>query len=147
MQKLLLIAGVVAFVFIGATEIKPDAEEPAACECLTWLQGAKLEVSAVDSSVTIKITSANPEVQKQLQEFVKKLIRAAEAKGKTPDPVCGMEVRIDEAMVKHLTVEYQGNTYYFCSAQCRTNFLKQPQKYLSSSQQKKSCPGCRNGCH
>ena len=26
--------------------------------------------------------------------------------------------------------EYQGTTYYFCSEDCRTAFLKKPEKYL-----------------
>ena len=26
--------------------------------------------------------------------------------------------------------EYQGTTYYFCSDDCRADFLKQPEKYL-----------------
>jgi len=26
--------------------------------------------------------------------------------------------------------EYEGKTYYFCSEDCRTAFLKKPQKYL-----------------
>lgn len=26
--------------------------------------------------------------------------------------------------------EYQGNTYYFCSEDCRVLFMKQPDKYL-----------------
>ena len=29
--------------------------------------------------------------------------------------------------------EYQGATYYFCSDECRTAFLKRPAKYLSKS--------------
>ena len=27
---------------------------------------------------------------------------------------------------------YDGNTYYFCSDECRGKFMKSPQKYLSS---------------
>jgi len=29
--------------------------------------------------------------------------------------------------------EYHGQTFYFCSEDCRTTFLKQPQKYLPST--------------
>ena len=32
--------------------------------------------------------------------------------------------------------EYQGTTYYFCSADCRAAFLKKPEKYLPYSEKK-----------
>ena len=43
------------------------------------------------------------------------------------DPVCGMTV--DPATAKH-KAEHQGQTYYFCSAGCRTKFVATPAKYL-----------------
>jgi len=42
------------------------------------------------------------------------------------DPVCKMKV--DEKKAKFKS-EYQGKTYYFCSAQCKTDFDKNPKKY------------------
>ena len=39
------------------------------------------------------------------------------------DPVCGMTV--DEARAAG-TSAYQGKTYYFCSAGCKTSFDKNP---------------------
>src|SRR6185295_10603112 len=44
------------------------------------------------------------------------------------DPVCGMDV--DPRSAKHRT-DYQGRTYYFCSARCRERFEAEPQKYLA----------------
>ncbi|MEP6831506.1 MAG: heavy metal translocating P-type ATPase [Rhizomicrobium sp.] len=44
------------------------------------------------------------------------------------DPVCGMMV--DPASSTH-RCDYEGATYYFCSAGCRTKFLTTPEKYLS----------------
>ena len=44
------------------------------------------------------------------------------------DPVCGMTVTREGAAG---SVTYQGKTYYFCSTACKTNFEKNPQKYLS----------------
>ena len=29
--------------------------------------------------------------------------------------------------------EYQGHTYYFCSEDCRTAFLKKPEKFLTTT--------------
>ncbi|MCZ7382503.1 MAG: YHS domain-containing protein [Candidatus Methanoperedens sp.] len=43
------------------------------------------------------------------------------------DPVCKMDV--EEGGAQH-RLEYQGKTYYFCSAACRNAFEKSPGKYL-----------------
>ena len=44
------------------------------------------------------------------------------------DPVCGMTV--DPRTAKHRT-EHRGQTYYFCSAGCRTKFEADPGKYIA----------------
>jgi P-type Cu+ transporter len=44
------------------------------------------------------------------------------------DPVCGMEV--DRAAAK-LTLDYQGETYFFCHAGCQQKFEKNPAHYLA----------------
>lgn len=46
------------------------------------------------------------------------------------DPVCGMQVDEGTAAAKY---EFQGKTYYFCSAGCKTAFEQDPQKYLRST--------------
>ena len=43
------------------------------------------------------------------------------------DPVCGMTV--DPATAKH-RADHKGQSYYFCSAGCRTKFVATPAKYL-----------------
>src|SRR6267143_1007745 len=43
------------------------------------------------------------------------------------DPVCGMTA--DPETSKHRS-DYRGNTYHFCSADCRTKFEAAPQQYL-----------------
>ncbi len=45
------------------------------------------------------------------------------------DPVCGMEIDPKTAAGKS---EYQGQTYYFCSAGCKKAFDKDPQKYVKA---------------
>jgi len=45
------------------------------------------------------------------------------------DLICGMTVRIDTA---RFTASYNGEKFYFCSAQCQHRFEKEPEKYLSS---------------
>lgn len=44
------------------------------------------------------------------------------------DPVCGMSVVV--ASARH-TAEVDGVAYYFCCANCRAKFLKDPQPYLA----------------
>ena len=43
------------------------------------------------------------------------------------DPVCGMDVRPDEAAGVSV---YKGETYYFCSPGCKKKFDAEPEKYL-----------------
>jgi P-type Cu+ transporter len=42
------------------------------------------------------------------------------------DPVCGMEVTPETAAD---SAEYEGQTFYFCSAGCRATFESNPEKY------------------
>ena len=44
------------------------------------------------------------------------------------DPVCGMNVAMKEGAV---TTEYEGKTYYFCSEQCRDQFMEDPAAHMS----------------
>jgi Cu+-exporting ATPase len=64
---------------------------------------------------------------------------AAPAAGTAIDPICGMTV--NTATAKH-TAEYQGETYYFCSAGCRTRFLADPAKYAKAAEPE----ACERGC-
>jgi YHS domain-containing protein len=43
------------------------------------------------------------------------------------DPVCGMSVGEPPAGG---TSEYQGTTYYFCSAGCKSRFDRSPERYI-----------------
>jgi len=43
------------------------------------------------------------------------------------DPVCKMEIEVKTAQYK---TSYQGQTYYFCSSDCRQAFEKAPQSHL-----------------
>jgi len=44
------------------------------------------------------------------------------------DPVCGMEV--DPKTAIHMS-ERNGTTYHFCSRECKQDFDKAPEKYIS----------------
>ncbi|MDB5551716.1 MAG: cation transporting P-type ATPase, partial [Rhizobium sp.] len=61
------------------------------------------------------------------------------------DPVCGMKV--DTRTAKHRD-ERDGQTYYFCSAGCKTRFQADPLKYLKPTavQQQPAAPGTIYTC-
>lgn len=44
------------------------------------------------------------------------------------DPVCGMQVEEQEAAAQS---EHQGQTYYFCSRNCKSEFDQNPQQYAN----------------
>jgi YHS domain-containing protein len=46
------------------------------------------------------------------------------------DPVCKMTVDENKAAGKS---EYNGKTYYFCAAVCKTRFDREPEKYVRNS--------------
>jgi Cu+-exporting ATPase len=48
---------------------------------------------------------------------------------KVKDLVCGMEIAPGDAAAK---MDYQGKTYYFCSAACHDNFMAEPEKYINA---------------
>jgi YHS domain-containing protein len=49
------------------------------------------------------------------------------------DPVCGMNIDEDRSGAAGHLKEYQGKTYFFCSPECRDEFVKTPGRYLSST--------------
>jgi len=50
----------------------------------------------------------------------------------TTDPVCGMTVDENSAPAK---ATFEGQTYYFCSTNCKTKFEREPRKYVNAGQQ------------
>jgi len=46
----------------------------------------------------------------------------------TVGPVCNMEVKVETAQHK---AKLQGQTYYFCSADCQQAFEREPLRYLA----------------
>ncbi|HEY1404639.1 MAG TPA: YHS domain-containing protein [Pyrinomonadaceae bacterium] len=47
------------------------------------------------------------------------------------DPICGMQVDEQNAAGKS---EHGGQTYYFCSAGCKTKFDENPEQYAGQAQ-------------
>jgi YHS domain-containing protein len=48
------------------------------------------------------------------------------------DVVCGMKVDPSNAPAKS---QYNGQTYYFCSQECKKKFDADPQRYVKSQQE------------
>ena len=63
------------------------------------------------------------------------------AKASVLDPVCGMTV--DPATAKH-KAEHNGETYYFCSAGCKTKFTADPEKYLTKQNAEQDATGAKD---
>lgn len=59
------------------------------------------------------------------------------------DPVCGMTVEPSEA-ADAAREEFEGKTFYFCSAECQRTFQAEPTKYAAPGAQPKGCGAC--GC-
>ena len=55
------------------------------------------------------------------------------------DPVCGMMV--DEKKAKFKS-DYNGKTFYFCAATCKSTFDKNPLKYASGASPGHNSCGC-----
>lgn len=60
------------------------------------------------------------------EEVLKQGLAAATTVTELKDPVCGMKVNPQTAAA---SMEYKGNTYYFCSQACHEQFMKNPGKY------------------
>ena len=48
------------------------------------------------------------------------------------DPVCNMEVSEEDAAGRS---QYQGQTYYFCSQNCKNKFDQNPRQYVKEGAQ------------
>ena len=56
------------------------------------------------------------------------------------DNVCGMNIDEDRSKAAGFTKEYQGKTYFFCSTECRDEFIKTPGRYKQPVQAQKIIP-------
>ena len=69
--------------------------------------------------------------QKEEQARVEEATKEAQVVStKVVDPVCGMEVDPKTTM----TAEHMGQTYHFCSAQCKEQFMQDPAKYVAKKE-------------
>ena len=52
--------------------------------------------------------------------------------GTFKDPVCGMEVTYETAQARS---EYNGQTYYFDSLECKEKFDQDPERYVTHDEE------------
>lgn len=81
-------------------------------------------VIAVLALAALLIGCGQKEEQAQMEETAKE-VQVASAK--VVDPVCGMEVDARVAV----TAELEDETYYFCSAHCKEQFMEDPEKHMA----------------
>jgi P-type Cu+ transporter len=83
--------------------------------------------TAIASSAQTPSVGASDDVPAKPSQSKKGNIMNMDDTTEVKDPVCGMTINRDSAAASQ---EYNGQTYYFCSAGCAENFAKDPAKYL-----------------
>ncbi len=48
------------------------------------------------------------------------------------DPVCGMQLMPEDAVAES---EYGGETFFFCSDECKDEFDREPERYVTPARQ------------
>jgi YHS domain-containing protein len=66
------------------------------------------------------------------QDIVLRLVESDGRNEMAVDPVCGMQVDEEEAAAG---LEYEGETYYFCSRGCMAKFKNDPQAYAKKAEE------------
>ena len=83
------------------------------------LPGEKVAVSGnflIDSESKMEIAAMGPDFRMRI------------------DPVCGRYVNAQEAEMVEMSADYEGETYYFHSDECKSKFEKEPEKYLPKAE-------------
>lgn len=88
-------------------------------------------VGALFMSASTVIVALNSQT---LRRYEPKVVETPEKKHVTADPICGREVKPEEA---HSSVDYKGYVFYFDSEECEREFKKDPEKHLMEMSQKK----------
>jgi len=151
-SKVLVLFLMFGFVFVFAGISHLQAAEKVICP----VSGKEIEKADATGSWEYKGKTyyfCCPNGEKQFKEDPAKLLAAEpgelhqhgeeemnmeqEENATVLDPVCGMTVTKEGA--EH-TFEYNGKTYYFCSAGCKEKFMNNPEEYLKDAQEQVTCP-------
>jgi YHS domain-containing protein len=122
-MAVLLLAAFITLAWLGFGQNSDTAKDPV-CGMSVKKEGAKFTYDYKGATYYFcgsgckEAFDANPD----------KYLQAKPAADTAKDPVCGMSVKKEGAK---FTFDYKGTTYYFCSEGCKTEFSKNPDKYLS----------------
>jgi Cu2+-exporting ATPase len=98
-------------------------------------------VGALLMSLSTVIVALNSQT---LRKYGPKEEKIKEIKYITQDPVCGMEVKEDQAKFK---IKKDNQVIYFCSAHCQEEFEKHSEKYLVKIKKQKERPAAETYIH
>ncbi len=95
------------------------------------IPGTVYKAQNIKDGTVLTITSKDPATVKQIQASAQKLAAMKDAAA-NPDemvvcPVYGTKIKKSQAFDSTV---YKGRTYYFCCADCKPLFLKNPEKYV-----------------
>jgi len=79
-------------------------------------------------ATSLPAPTVHPDGERTIAEVAVKPAKEAQM-ATAKDPVCGMEIDMETAAAK---VSHQGQTYYFCSNDCRDKFRRDPGKYTGA---------------
>ncbi len=82
-------------------------------------------IGALLMSLSTVIVAINSQT---LRKYEPKVAEFREKKHVTTDPVCGMNVKPEDAYSK---IEHEEYVFYFCSKKCEERFHENPKKYIS----------------
>ncbi|MEO0085078.1 MAG: hypothetical protein ABIK37_00445 [candidate division WOR-3 bacterium] len=105
----------------------PADAPPAPLVALDWLRPVKLAVVETDSGATVTFTARDSASLAAVRAYLKEMEAAASPTA--VDMVCGMTVNRAAAEAKGLTAIHKGRNYFFCSAACRSDFLRRPARF------------------
>lgn len=105
----------------------PADAPPAPLVALEWLRSVRLEAVETDSGAAVTFTARDSASLAAVRVYLKELVAAASPTA--VDMVCGMTVTRAAAEAKGLTAIHKGRNYFFCSASCRSDFLRQPARF------------------
>ena len=129
MRRFLMTVMPAGLLLAGMGGGPPAAAPPAPLVALEWLRPVKLEVVETDSGAAATFTARDSAALRAIRVYIAELEAAASPTA--VDMVCGMTVNRAAAEGKGLIATHRGRNYYFCSAGCRSSFVRQPARFAS----------------
>ena len=128
----LMLAAAFVFVLAGlAQQAASDTAKDPVCGMSVKVASAKYTYDDKGTTYYFCSEGCKTEFAKNPDKYLPKaataMVAQQAASDTAKDPVCGMSVKVASAKY---TYDYKGTTYYFCGEGCKTEFAKNPEKYL-----------------